>query len=445
MLCPILWIIKLNNSRVRFTSLNPAAREERPRFIPKSPPRVRVVTTVLHMPDVWDIHVRNLLWALGNPRIYMLTHRGVDLPEHPNIDYVYAKNLKTREEHPPEQLQLRYLYDIYDEINHLDFSDVDVVLFMQNDIFFTDKEKVAASVAACHRGGKIVLSLRYPWSHSIYDKDKKPNPPPQPLTGDSNLVYPRVWDGAAFVPARLVESAVADDIEFGYARGPTLEGGWLHDFALENWSDYLVATGSFRDVNGDPIKLVDLLAKGKDLLGTSPHEPTVVPMGMYWELMFEFSLYAIFKNAPFKQHGTYRRSSFAAHFQGARSLFSMTDGFLKRDLQTIDETTYRGRVNDTVFMLLMCGLAPMDELTKGYIRSERGSTQSGSTQKKPIFSKHKRLARQRRNYRERERRDSRWHRSCIAEQIDALSRSADQWMSPEELKRLEWATEVLKG
>ena len=403
----------MNNFRVSFNDLNPAAKEDRPRLTPKSPPRVRVVTTVLHIPAVWDIHVRNLLWSLGNPRIYMLTHRGVDLPEHPNIDYVYAKNLETREELPPEEFSMSRVYHIYDEINHLDFSDVDVVLFMQNDIFFTDKEKVAASVAACHGRGKIVLSIFNPNSHSIYDKDKKQNPEPQmTLSGESGLVYPRVWDGATFVPARLIEQAVADDVEFGYSRKCTLEGGWLYDFALKNWSDYLVGTHGNRDVNGDPFKLVDIIAKGHIVAPTRDK---------YWELMFEFSLYAFFKNVPFKKFGNYRMSPYAVHFQGARHLFWISNGFPSRDLKTTDDPAHRGRVTDTAFILLMCGLVPMDDLTKHYLRNKQ-SKQLGD-----IVS-----------------RKSPWVSKQLARQLLQLRLSADQWMSPDELKRLEWASEVIR-
>lgn len=402
----------MNNFRVSFNDLNPAAKEDRPRLIPKSPPRVRVVTTVLHIPAVWDIHVRNLLWSLGNPRIYMLTHRGVDLPEHPNIDYVYAKNLETREELPPEEFSVKKLYQIYDEVSHLDFSDVDVVLFMQNDIFFTDKEKVAESVEACHKDGKIVISLNFPWSHAIYDKDKKPSPSPgTTLTGEAGLVYPRVWDGATFVPARLIEQAVADDVEFGYSRKCTLEGGWLYDFALKNWSSHLLGTGSFRDVNGDPYKLIDLI-KGENSPATRYR---------FWELMFEFSLYSLFKNVPFQQFGDYRMSPYAVHFQGARHLFQMSNGLFNGDLQIIDRVEYRGRVNDTAFIMLMCGLVPMDDLTKHYLRNKQ-SEQIGD-----IVS-----------------RESTWVSERILKQLLQLRLSADQWMSPDELKRLGWASEVIR-
>ena len=467
--------IELKNSRVRFSELTTAAREERPRFIPKSPPRVRVVTTVLQMPDVWDIHVRNLLWALGNPRIYMLTHRGVDLPEHPNIDYVYAKNLKTREELPPEELTMK-MYGLYDELAYLDFSDVDVVLFMQNDIFFTDKEKVAAAVEECHEDGKIVLSLNYQWSHTIYDKGKKPQ---LPLRGKQGLVYPRVWDGGTFVPARLIEQATADRVELGYSRNCTLrprdrsdESRWLYDFALENWSDYWVGMGVRKGLNDEPLTLVDLLTYGDDggwqvpgmqrpwgqnppaevrpyhgglnvvklkasptyssqttanpqWRGGEPWQAQWAPVGHFtrkpridggtvvdgsWELMYEFSLYALFKNVPFRVFGGYHMSPHAVHFQGARCLMNNSNGLLKEDLRTIDRVKHRGGAGEVAFMCLMCGLAPMDKLLKSYLL-----------------------------------RDNSYHWARSHAKFDALSRSADQWMSPDQLKRLEWASKVLKG
>lgn len=334
--------------------------------------RLRVVTTVS---DHWagcELHVRNLKWATDDSPIYLQTVEGSPTPLDLDVDYVV---------HPlaeGSQYSSRGYYHHYSHIDKLDLTDVDVVLFMQQDIVATDKLLDLAQKS--HDQGQMLIGFLCKYALSVYSRDS------------SELVYPRLWEGGLFVPADILRQAIADDVSFGGYISLLKAGSWLSD-EVAGWSEFDVSDPW---VASGRSTVIDYVKRSQS--------------GGHADTMHEFTLYAMHHQLPYQILGgdvKWRKSSHLQHFQGIETVCRNTSGAVYDDLSVIDTLPgARGAAATVAFMCLLSGKAPMDDKTSNFLLRKDDVLES---------------------------------------QLRAVRPRAAEWMSPEELARLDWAISKVCG
>ena len=307
-----------------------------------NPVRLRVVTTSSHNPEGCDFHIRNLKWATDDAPIYLQTVRGY--PENISagleVDYVHA----FRYDRPEDYARWRPggYFRFYNPMARMDFSDVDVVLFMQQDIILT--EKVLELAKLCRDTGTIVVNFCMHRHNTLYKRD-------------GEVFYPRVWEGATLLPAGLVREAIQENVAFDSKFQSLSEGSWLYEASLKELSDCVISS-EHPTVNGPGhVELKEffqhILSRGYD------------------EIMFELMLYAVHNRIPyFLLSQNSMASPYAVHLCGIDPAYRASEGELYRNLSVIDSIKKR-RVEqfkgNIAFMCLMNGTASQDNKTAKYL------------------------------------------------------------------------------
>lgn len=307
------------------------------------PVRLRVVTTSSHNPKGCDLHIRNLKWATDDAPIYLQTVKGYPISDDLEVDYVHSVRHHRPEEY--DQWSPGGYFRFYNPMERMDFSDVDVVLFTQQDIIFT--EKVTKLAGLCRDTGTIVLNFYAQGHNSLYKRD-------------GELFYPRIWEGATLMPASLVREAIQKNISFGHNFQSFSEGSWLYETALKELSDCVISS-EHPTVNGPGH--VELKEFFQHILFRE-HD----------EIMFELMLYAVLKRVPYflvsDDLGERCLSPYAVHVRGVDPACQYSRGEIYRDFSVIDSIE-RKRVEhfkgNIALMCLLNGTAAQTDEMANYL------------------------------------------------------------------------------
>jgi hypothetical protein len=318
-----------------------------------NPVRLRVVTTSSHNPEGCDFHIRNLKWATDDAPIYLQTVKGYpeNISDGLEVDYVHALHHNRPEDYA--RWRPGGYFRFYNPMARMDFSDVDVVLFMQQDIILT--EKVLELAKLCRDTGTIVVNFCMHLHNTLYWRACCPGPNCHKRDGE--VFYPRVWEGATLLPARLVREAIQENVAFDHRFQSLSEGSWLYEASLKELSDCVISS-EHPTVNGPG--RVELKEFFQHILSRG-----------YDEIMFELMLYAVHKRIPyFLLSQNSAASPYAVHLCGIDPAYRASKGELYHNLSVIDSIKKR-RVEqfkgNIAFMCLMNGTAPQDNKTAKYL------------------------------------------------------------------------------
>jgi hypothetical protein len=151
-----------------------------------------IFTTIAHHPKGFDLHIRNLNWAFDVPkRIHVFTFDWHNLNSL-NVNFIRSK-IYDNPENRHFNFHEHFMPDIIKNIQ------TDVILLIQQDIFFT--EKVDALYEICKNDNKIVINNLSNY-FSIFNCNKQ-------------IQYPRLWEGGIFYPSFIIKDAVDENINMG--------------------------------------------------------------------------------------------------------------------------------------------------------------------------------------------------------------------------------------
>lgn len=322
---------------------------------------LHIFTTIAQHPKGVDLHLNNLRWAFDNPKkIHVFTfewHKHV-MPDDVNL-ITSNRFTSVKNKH----------YDFYCDLPEQidDLCDNDVILLMQQDIFFTEKVDYlvdrAKTSAIVHRN---LGNLDY---FGVVDSQ-----------GD--VLYPRFWEGATLFPASHLKTARKAGIFFG------------------NRLDKFKHNGQFY------IEYIDALRRG--YIRVPFAEPRIFrPLDEFIEnpgasqsseKMFEFTLYSFSKKLPVQ----ILDNSPIVHFQGPEKTHRRNpDVYDDIEILLKDPLVHRPHINNCVLLYFLSGAISPSKTTIRLLNWPEGISE--------------------------------FYGNLIA-----LSKNANQWMSDDQLSKLEW-------
>ena len=329
---------------------------------------LHVLTTVSSHPKGLDLHLRNLRWALDGCeyRIHVQTFEHWCFSGR-DVSWVARKA-------PTDSGFYLFWNEAADYLGGF-LDAADAFLFMEQDIFFT--RPALDQLETCRRDGLIVLNLESPYQ-SVY-------------RSKAERVYPRIWEGATFIPAALLADAIEAKITLGHVPGELRPGS----SAYPRYRDKLESHYTCR---GDPeptefLPLTEILSR------------------RYVEVLFEFSLYCFCTERAFESVARldrgYELGNAVVHFRNPESVH--------RDYPRVyDDASEmhslgpwcQPRLNDLALMFLLSEALPPTDALADLLQSRAGL-------------------------------------ELCREKSEQFGRRAADWMSASEYERFQWARRLL--
>lgn len=343
-----------------------------------------VVTTVAQHRAGIQLHLANLKWALQkhNVRIVVRTFSEWSLAEWS----LHTSDLEVIE----HRVFPFHYFPFWDHANeqmqkHIGWADA--FLLIEQDVLFT---KVIDDIPT----EAIVINLES-YYLSVY-------------TPSVDRFYPRIWDGATFVPASVIAKAIESGISLGSKPRQLVTGGSLDNSMLD----------SFHTTNGWPWNYLPSLREytvGKDLFDT----------------MLEFTVYCFVTQVPINRwtrlENDYQYSEAVVHLRGIDTLVLDCPGVYE-DLNLLgmvetSRTHLEWFYNDCAMMLLLSGVHLPSPLMASKLRHYYGSA----------FTDWTKL----------DRPGSVSNIVWLKKKMGLLAANASEWMPPATYDRFIWGSGVL--
>lgn len=141
-----------------------------------------------------DLHAANLKWAFDDAEVHVLTTKEGLAESRSGVARAATVQEPTKFNNRGRFLD--YWAKFTDDLATVEYTDEDFFLFSELDIFFTQKPDLSVLKA-----DTILSFLPLAWHYfCVLEGEKK--------------VYPRVWEGAMLIPARIVRQAVEAGVSF---------------------------------------------------------------------------------------------------------------------------------------------------------------------------------------------------------------------------------------
>jgi len=316
--------------------------------------KVTVVTTIAQHSKGYDLHLQNLRWAINPNLILVQTFKKWNLSKHEDVKLIEVDS------NP---------YEFYFFWDHIDLRpylpETDVFLFTEQDILFTRPIRAnTQQIYPCLESNYL----------AIFDKGIK--------------LYPRIWEGACFIPKQFIEDAINDGILFG-------------SHSKKNHKLYDTVKYLNTVVAGNSIAIKDYLSSYK-----------------FFDTLFELSLYCFHKqyshmeiNENFTDNYDWGRD--CVHLRGidmmcyeCEELYnnpSAIELVIPRNIAKGSIKALRRMINDCALALLLCGAWEPNEETRALLL--RGDC------------------------------------SKILNKVSMLSDNCDLWMTKKQIEILRWAND----
>lgn len=288
--------------------------------------KICVITTVAQHYKGFEIHLRNLKWALKKYeyKIIVQTFKQNNIILNDEVFEIVNYN-KNRND-------FCYFWEDASKIIKKEIDHVDYFLFTEQDIFFTEELRFDKY--------KIQVNLHSSYL-SIYNKNKK-------------FIYPRIWEGATVISKDYLKKAIEDNINFGNSKKIP------HRLIKDEW----FTSNSALHLNFTKVKYY--------IENTNFLDKKNV------DTLFEFTLYCLEKNFPYElKSNNYDYGDQVVHFRGLdgivrenKNVYNSPNEIINMKKNSRNKNAWKTLAGGCAFVFLACKLYNKTKAIKKIIKED---------------------------------------------------------------------------